>query len=221
MSQVNTESELKLWWSTNTGITLSDALDKSGIGGKVGGVGLLSSPTAFIIATVNGSDVCTRMGSLESGALESVFEARCFDSTKELRWLRTDHAGGTAVLLSEDKEAVERLGDTKELQVIKTLPAHYLLWGIANAVTADDISGSSSWTVLKEFRIRSFEIPVVVTAEKRAQLHSIEYLGRGKYGNVSVVEERLVGFEEYSQLDKQTVQEIRCSTEEYTEGRPE
>ncbi len=190
-----------LWWSTKAEITLHDALEAADLGIESSGIGLLSSPSAFRVATVKGAVVYTREGSV---ALEPVFEARCFDGASELRWLRTDYAGGTAVLLSENEALAARFHEAKQLDVDGTIEAQYLLWGTADGASAN---GGQTWIVLSNSRIGSLKVPVTVSqsnAGQRVRLCSVEYLAKGEHGNMAVVEERLIGLKEYTQ-EKSTI----------------
>ena len=170
-------------------VALPAALEKAALGP---GAALLSTPVAFTVAALDGVRALTAEGLTP---LEPVFEARCFDGLTELRWLQTGGGRGTAVLLSDEEGRACLLGRCQSLPVVSVLDAYYLLWG---RTTPASVGGP--WAVLEDGRIGALTVPLGASAAgRRARLRSVEYLGRGWHGNVSVAEERLVRFEEYDE----------------------
>lgn len=120
------------------------------------------------------------VGPEENLNLDSAFELRAFTSEKELRWWRCDPGTTKAVVLSEsnDNDGLMRHGDLQEL----------LLWGKA---TGD----SGVWVTLREGRIGSLKVPVGpgIQPNKRVAMQIAEYTSKDDFGNVGVVEHRIVG----------------------------
>lgn len=132
-------------------------------------------------------------------AIDSVFEARVFNDTAELRWLNEANGEGAAVVLCEDNTKRFFNVDAKSFKpmnndLVSTIKQTYLLWG--ESVGASD----NGWTKFAEARIGSFFVPVkgVTARHQRAQFTAVEYLGEYEDGNVAVAEERLTGIEKVS-----------------------
>lgn len=127
--------------------------------------------------------------------LQSVFEARVFNEQCEMRWLNIVDGEGKAVIIS-DQTLVSCLGeDLPELSAIATLKQKYLIWGEKTNTQVD-----SGWTRLATARIGALDVPITFSTSKRVQLTAIEYLAEDEdYGNVAVVEERLIKLEEVKQ----------------------
>ncbi|HEX7659352.1 MAG TPA: CRISPR-associated protein Csx19 [Pseudonocardiaceae bacterium] len=119
--------------------------------------------------------------------LESVFELRAFDGAAELRWWNVPGEGGHKTEITRDYPGCEE-GDTYSR----------LLWGRVQKVNEPD------WIGLFEARIGWLWVPFKLI-EKEAHvavgavvaLKAVEYLREDRYGNVSVVDERLVGLTEW------------------------
>ncbi len=121
---------------------------------------------------------------------KSVFEARIFNRTAELRWLK-DGEKGTAVILSED----EKVGFDEKIssETYETICQKYLIWGQSTGKYEND------QTQFGTARIGSFYVPLQNIADKGyAQFTAVEYLKSydDQDGNVAVFEERLTGISE-------------------------
>lgn len=152
-------------------------------------IGLLYSPQSCIFVKVNDQGLLTNH-SEEQADTANVFEARVFTEHAEFRWLRKDRESGTAVLIS-DRTSVQRLQSFKATKpYIKKIQHDYLLWGETTGAI------SRSWSKLAESQIGQFWCPVEEVKQhgRRIQLRAVEYLAPvDNYGNVAVIEERLVG----------------------------
>jgi len=131
--------------------------------------------------------------------LSDIFEARIFNKQCELRWLNCDNGNGRAVLLSELKQSLPGFTLLKPISC-ESLKQQYLLWG--KGVKKDD-NCSEGWQRLAEARIGKLYLPLNTTLEESQQvyLETREYIAEWvnnedsnseNYGNVAVIEERLV-----------------------------
>ncbi|MEU7002657.1 CRISPR-associated protein Csx19 [Nonomuraea sp. NPDC046570] len=174
-----------LYAAATTGVTLPEALEAAGLDG---GCALLTTPSAYRVAKVEGGGCVTACGPAD---LSVVYEARVFTSEAELRWVES----GYAVLLTEDERLL--LGSFGErvdpLPAIATMDARYLVWG---AVTAS----GSGWTTLASSHVGTLAVPLVTAEEKdHVRLAAREYVVADReHGNAYVAEERLIGFEPYA-----------------------
>lgn len=175
-------------------ITLHAALEQCAAALSNGsrGVALLYSPNCcqFAIVQPNGDLKDANNQSLD---LKNVFEARAFNQTCELRWLNELNGKGRAVLISEQDIARYLLEHISDLEALDTISQSYILWGKGVNSTLNP-----GWGKLAAARIGSISVPVagLSTDKQRVYLKSIEYLKDiDDYGNVAVVEERLIGLE--------------------------
>ena len=128
--------------------------------------------------------------------IDSVFEARVFNETAELRWLNdpSPEQCHRAVILTEQDRAGVLVGWEQEKSrpsVIQTLPQTYLLWGEGTGRQV-----SSGWSELATARIGALRVPVGnVGRNQRVLLHSVEYIVEADHGNAVVFDERLVRLE--------------------------
>jgi CRISPR-associated protein (TIGR03984 family) len=181
---------LTLYGRTSLSITLPDALQACSHP-LAGAIALLYSPTACQFAKLQ-ADGHLADSDGSSIDLSTVFEARVFNSDCELRWLNNSNGKGPAVLLSENSIADYLENDSDPLNAISTHPQQYLLWGKGtNCFTID------GWSILATARIGKLPVPIAgVSTNQQAYLQACEYLSTvGDYGNVAVVEERLIGLE--------------------------
>jgi CRISPR-associated protein (TIGR03984 family) len=133
--------------------------------------------------------------------LTNVFEARIFNPQCELRWLNRMDGLGDAVLLMEsiaspEAEAAPNIKEfaSPDTTACKALGQQYLLWG----EKAKNQPSRPSWQRLAEARIGKLEIPLAQPLEEgqRVCLKTSEYLAVADgYGNVAVIEERLMQLE--------------------------
>lgn len=124
--------------------------------------------------------------------LQNIFEARIFTSDYELRWLNQTSGIGQAVLLTE-KQVPEVFGESIQPVIAQEItPRKYLLWG-----EGVNTNMNEGWGTLAEARIGALPVPVNNLRQgQRVYLHSCEYVAIvDDYGNVAVVEERLVELE--------------------------
>lgn len=125
----------------------------------------------------------------------SVFEARVFCETAELRWLNdpSPEQCHRAVILTEQEKSLS--GDWKMEQekkfVIDKLDQTYLLWGEGTGRTL-----TGGWSELATARIGALRVPVSnVGKNQRVLLHSVEYIVEAEHGNAVVFDERLMKLE--------------------------
>lgn len=165
-------------------------------------IALLYSPREFLFGRL---EVDGRLTNSKGNVidLKNVYEARVFSEQAEFRWLKEAPGKGRAVLISEN-DISAYLGtdngldiDTDELtnrgNVTRTLDQTYLLWGQGvNTQKAPDLA--PGWSRLTMARIGRLDVPLAsVGLEERVQLHVKEYLNVvDDYGNIAVVEERLI-----------------------------
>jgi len=127
--------------------------------------------------------------------IATVFEARVFNESAELRWLNdpSPEKRHRAVILAESDHS-EKLPDwtpTDSPPVIETLPQTYLLWGEG---TGRPMTGG--WSELATARIGALAVPVGnVSKNQRISLHSLEYVVEAEHGNVVIFDERLLKLE--------------------------
>ncbi len=177
-----------LYGRTTESITLSNAIS---ICQPVlqNGVALLYTPARCHLAKLISQGTCVDAHSqaIDYGA---VFEARIFTPDYELRWLNHTGGLGRAVLLC-DRQAItaEYLQEkVDDFLIVQTIPQQYLLWGEGVAHTADE-----GWSTLATARIGQLAVPQAGAGQgKCAYLNSREYLAAGDFGNIAVVEERLL-----------------------------
>lgn len=185
------------WRTSSQLITLADVLkDECSIVLFENAVALLYAPKSCQFARFQ--DGILLNSEEQSIDLDSVFEARIFNSKAELRWLNETGGFGRAVLISEDKTLPEFKQSVLEqpessLSAIRTISQYYLLWGKGHDLAIE----SEKWGILSEARIGQLRVPVgQLKAGQTVCLRAIEYLAEvDEYGNVAVVEERLLGLE--------------------------
>ncbi|MEH2384079.1 MAG: CRISPR-associated protein Csx19 [Nostoc sp.] len=152
------------------------------------GVAIIYSPTCCQFAKVeqNGD---LKNAKNESLSLDKVFEFRAFNQNFELRWLNEWNGEGKAVLISEQNISNYLDEDISEIEVLDTVKQQYILWGKGVKTVS-----TSGWGKLATARIGSIDVPVTgLTTNQRVYLKAVEYLKADEeYGNVSVVEERLL-----------------------------
>lgn len=127
--------------------------------------------------------------------IATVFEARVFNESAELRWLNdpSPEKRHRAVILAESDHS-EKLPDwtlDDSPTVIETLPQTYLLWGEGTSRPM-----AEGWSELATPRIGALSVPLAgVAPHQRVLLRSVEYLAEAEHGNVIVFDERLSGLE--------------------------
>lgn len=132
--------------------------------------------------------------SLSKDDLKSVFEARVFNQVSELRWLNSFDGQHTTAILAEQPLSFDGATLTAEERIIRTLPRHYLLWGLRT----DTDNVRSNWTQFATARIGSYFVPITLDANhKHARFTAVEYFREYEDGNVAIADERLTGIEPY------------------------
>lgn len=160
-----------------------------------GAVALLYSPQSCQLARL-ANDGALRLADNSEVDLNGnmpIFEARIFNSDCELRWLNRASGEGDAAILSESPQGVDGFVSVDSIKC-ESLKQQYLLWG----EKAKNQAVGEGWLRLAEARIGKLEVPSgsSLNQPQRVYLKTSEYLAVvGKYGNFSVVEERLVKLE--------------------------
>ncbi|MFI6802169.1 type III-D CRISPR-associated protein Csx19 [Streptosporangium canum] len=174
-----------LYGAAAAGVTLARAIEAAGV---AGGCALLTAPSAYHVARVEGGRCVTEAGPVD---LSTVYEARVFTAQVELRWVEA----GYAVLLTEDRSLLPPSfdGPVEPLSAEAVLDVRYLLWGEVKAFT-------SGWVALGSARIGTLTVPVATPfPQDRIRLVAREYVVADRvHGNAHVAEERLVGFAPYA-----------------------
>lgn len=158
-----------------------------------GAIALLYSPRRCMLAQLSDDGILQNVSG-NNIELTSVFEARLFSEDCELRWLNRQAGTGDAALISE--AALPSLVGFTEIdaQPCEALPQQYLLWG----ERARSQPNVESWQSLADARIGKLDVPLAQSFEQaqRVYLATCEYLNVvDDYGNVAVIEERLVKLE--------------------------
>ena len=157
-------------------ITLIKAVE----GFEANSYAILYSPKKCHLAIFNGTKFVDESGEIDVKK-SGVYEARVFNTEKELRWLSS---GKTKTLTDADLLAEKDFAGKIDNQ-------KYLLWGQSTG----KIKGN--WTEFAEARIGAFFVPIANVADKGyAQFTAVEYLKEFEDGNVAVFEERLTGISE-------------------------
>lgn len=186
---------------TQHGLLLANALSEfARFIGKNGAAAILYTPRRCELATF--AEGALRAGDGQPVDIGSVFEARVFNETAELRWLNdpSPEQCHRAVILTEQEQSLS--GNWKmeqEKGVIERLDQTYLLWGEGTGKQEND-----GWSELATARIGGRRIPVGnVARNQRVLLHSVEYVVEVDHGNAVVFDERLVEIgEEQAILEK-------------------
>lgn len=175
---------------TTTNITLKSALEKCA-SALSNAVAIIYSPTCCQFAKVQENGNLTNAKN-EIISIDKVFELRAFNQNYELRWLNELNGKGKSVLISEQKISNYLDDDISEIQELDKIPQQYILWG-----EGINTESTSEWAKISTARIGSIDVLVQgLTANQRVYLKAVEYLQvTDDNGNVSVVEERLIGLE--------------------------
>jgi CRISPR-associated protein (TIGR03984 family) len=122
--------------------------------------------------------------------LTSVFEARVFCETAELRWLNDpglEQRHRAVILTEQELPLPDDWRMEQQTGVIGKLDQTYLLWG-----EGTDRAWGNGWSELATARIGALQVPVAdVSANQRVLLHSVEYVVEADHGNAVVFDERL------------------------------
>ncbi|HBL14421.1 MAG TPA: TIGR03984 family CRISPR-associated protein [Cyanobacteria bacterium UBA11162] len=179
-----------LYWQTSANkITLEQAV-KECSDYLADAVALIYSPQKCYFVKVNSGNIeQPPLG--EKVEINSVFEARIFNEEAELRWLNERNGEGRSVLISEQNFNL-CWKEIEELKAIAIQNQQYILWGKAKMNSA-----TTGWSQLVSNRIGSLYVPCD-DIKNRVCLKTCEYLTEDDYGNVAVVEERLIKLEPIS-----------------------
>lgn len=158
-----------------------------------GATAILYSPRRCELATF--AEGALRASDGQPVDIRSVFEARVFSETAELRWLNDpspERCHRAVILTEQDCSATLNGWDFEQRDdVIDKLRQTYLLWG-----EGTDRPVSNGWSELGTARIGGLRVPVGnVGKNQRVLLHSVEYIVEAEHGNAVVFDERLVKLE--------------------------
>lgn len=136
---------------------------------------------------------------VDDRSLSTVFEARVFNKNVELRWLNVSNGLGRAVLISDIEltRVFDDDADVSLIEILDTIPQQYLLWG-KGLDNKRSPSLPQGWSRLAAARIGALDVPIAgIHPKQQVQLIAKEYIGlcegeAGEYGNVAVLEERLI-----------------------------
>jgi CRISPR-associated protein (TIGR03984 family) len=164
-------------------------------------VGLFYSPESCKFGKVQGDQITDEAG--KGLDLNRVFEARIFNRQSEFRWLNQSNRMGKTILLSENdiEKYLNQTEDALKIDEINIINGQYLLWGegTGKKEIKPDREIERDWSYLSAARIGKLAVPVAGIEHKdRVKLEFIEYLNIcDDYGNVAVVEERLICLSKY------------------------
>lgn len=156
-------------------------------------IAFLYTPKEFCLVKLHlDGKLFNSKGELSKKCLDSVYEARIFSPSLELRWLHKENSKGQVVLISEGtiEWQYNEVIETEKIGFIDTTEQRYLLWGKGMKDNIDP-----QWSNIATSRIGVLSIPVPqVQDQQHVQLVTKEYLQEEKgHGNVVVIEERLIG----------------------------
>jgi CRISPR-associated protein (TIGR03984 family) len=177
----------------NKGISLSEACSVAGrVASNESPVAILYAPQkCYLAKLVNG----TLTDSSDRPISEnSVYEARIFCKSFELRWLNDPSPAKQhrAVIVSEKdlSNALDNGWSPTRQQVVDSQEQTYLLWGQG----IKDLG--NGWSQIGGARVGAIEVPVAnVQPKANVLLESVEYFVESEHGNVIVWAERLKGFQ--------------------------
>lgn len=132
---------------------------------------------------------------------KTVFEARVFNETAELRWLHTENGRGNVAVITEHAKLNLFNNTRPDEQEIAGPPLSqtYLIWG--KRTDAHEIDG---WNQFSTARIGALEMPVNgVDRQESACFTALEYFKEYDDGNVAVLDERLTGISPIGREKKQ------------------
>lgn len=178
-------------WRTEQSSPLTEVLEscKSYL---VDGIGLVYSPNSCEFVRLEAGELKNYSG--ETIDYSTIFEARIFNETAELRWLNQNEGHGIGVILSE---SVLESPLPKQIDILDELEANenqYLLWGKGINSKGEE---NGAWGTLVAARIGGLAVPISgIEQDRRVFLKAREYLKAvDNFGNFGVVEERLLGLD--------------------------
>ena len=143
----------------------------------------------------------------EEFTISHTFEARIFNDSAELRWLREPNKNGdvgNAVIVLDGDRQLELEDDWKSHghDELTRISNQYMLWGQGYENEETQNRDVDNWSVLASGRTGSICVPRggVNKFDQRIWLWTCEYLGRehgeaGRHGNMTVLDERFVSLE--------------------------
>lgn len=163
------------------------------------GLGLLQTPTAYLVARLTGGQLVTPVGPVGQADLSGVFEARLVlpATTTEVRWTAGHPPRHAVVSVTADSP-------DGALPLVDTWETTQLLWGTISAL--DD-----GWATLGEARTGPFQVPAPpdATTGDLLEMVAVSCLAFPAQhipelaGNVRVVDEVLVGLRVAAREDQQ------------------
>lgn len=193
---ISTTETLSLYAIARNDTTLQESVNDCRTVWKIeGAIALLYSPRDCQFARLRCQDDTVQFLDHEDQPIDvsKVFEARIFNDQAELRWLNQECGKGRSVLLSEQEKRLQDYEAIDTLADLEHLDQHYLLWG--EGWTKPE-QWSEQWGRLTLARIGTIPVPIAnLQQSNTVALKVREYLGADDYGNLSVVEERLLGLE--------------------------
>lgn len=181
-----------LYSLTNSKIKLQEALNQYAQY-FTSATALLYSPEDCKFAQFEDGRLNDCLGEIPTAKLDRVFEVRLFNQDYELRWLNQERGSGTVAILW-DCNISSSLKDApaNQLEAIHTFEQTYILWGEGTGASLP-----KGWSRLAAARIGKLEVPLAgIVANQQVQLKVKEYLKVfDHYGNVAIVEERLLALE--------------------------
>lgn len=117
---------------------------------------------------------------------DHVFEARAFNGTHEVRWVRRREGGVLVDIELPDAKGQDRYSHLEPIR------GQRLLWGTVATKQPQDRQG---WTIMESKRIGRYAVPLEVVAGPRAAFRVLEILTTDDHGNVSVADELCAGLE--------------------------
>lgn len=178
---------------TRQALSLSDALSAFvRVIGKNSATAILYSPRRCELAIFANEALQNSDG--QTVDTSSVFEARVFCDTAELRWLNdpsSEQCHRAVILTEREQQSLSDWKSEPRSEIIAKLDQTYLLWGEG---TGRPIS--NGWSELATAQIGALRVPMGnVGRNDRVLLHSVEYIVEADHGNAVVFDERLVKLE--------------------------
>jgi CRISPR-associated protein (TIGR03984 family) len=193
---ISTAETLSLYAIARNNTTLQDSVHACQTVWEIeGAIALLYSPRKCQFARLHCQTDTVQFLDYEDNSVDitNVFEARIFNDHAELRWLNQEKGRGRSVLLSEQEKRLQDYEAIDVLTDLEQLDPRYLLWG--EGWTKPE-QWSEQWSRLTLARIGSIPVPIAnLQQSSTVALKVREYLKADDYGNLSVVEERLVKLE--------------------------
>ena len=165
--------------------------------------GLFYTPKQCLFGRLDGDTI--RDSQDKEVNLKQIYEARIFNPSVELRWLKslsTDGLGSAVYLFEKPAETKKNWEQLPTLNDLSNHENHYLLWG--EHWQTENLA--ENWSCLATSRIGKLLVPIANLEKQRVVLKTREYFGlprnadgkltlAGEHGNKVVVEERWLSLE--------------------------